>query len=561
MTTSTQFISTYCDLGWRLVRLYGVREQGVCTCYKNSDCATPGKHPVGDAWETRTTNDEEQILSWFESGEPVNIGVLLGPRSGIIDIELDSPEAKAAWESLGLGEIWTPTYSAGRGPHRLFKWDENLPAVTVKKPMGIEMRIGNGGTAVQSVIPSSTHHTGVPYQWVPGLSPDEVEIATLPDRLREMLWNESGDDRTNRKATRLAIHEKIPDGERNETVHRFAVREAFRCGANLEDPQEQQDLLGKIRAINLVNCKPPLADSEVLNLYRSAVQYVRKTQAAEISPAQAVAASDAGKPSVHVDQNDYVRTLTVEGLSYGPLVPGSDSTPEWKPGDWRLTVVHSDPIEYRLHAPSWKQWTSDGTGNVSLTVDQYRSAAKVAATVLASTGVVMLDTEPKRWRLIWEGGYKVTDMQDGKKKNRTALGLKAKLLDNVGHEWPGASSLRYVILAGWLYDRLSQASHPNDDDIPDPNGRAAWRKDGTLWFNWSRVWEDIERQHRIMEGERLSLKRRLLARMAVDTKDFKHAEYRHLGGTRKSYVVWTAEEFGVLEGLANEVPEGMIPSR
>ena len=156
-------------------------------------------------------------------------------------------------------------------------------------------------------------------------------------------------------------------------MHRFAVREAFRCGPNLEDPQEQQDLLGKIRAINLVNCKPPLADSEVLNLYRSAVQYVRKTQAAEISPAQAVAASDAGKPSVHVDQNDYVRTLTVEGLSYGPLVPGSDSTPEWKPGDWRLTVVHSDPIEYRLHAPSWKQWTSDGTGNVSLTVDQYRS--------------------------------------------------------------------------------------------------------------------------------------------------------------------------------------------
>ena len=64
-----------------------------------------------------------------------------------------------------------------------------------------------------------------------------------------------------------------------------------------------------------------------------------------------------------------------------------------------------------------------------------------------------------------------------------------------------------------------------------------------------------------MEGERLSLKRRLLARMAADTKDFKHAEYRHLGGTRKSYVVWTAEEFGVLEGLANEVPEGMIPSK
>lgn len=554
MTNIGTCVSTYSDLGWQMVRLYGVREPGVCTCYKNSDCGTPGKHPVGNAWETRTTSDEEAVMTWFESGEPVNIGVLLGPRSGIIDIELDSPEAKAAWESLGLGEIWTPTYSAGRGPHRLFKWDESLPAVTVKKPMGIEMRIGNGGQAVQSVIPPSVHHTGVNYEWVPGLSPDEVEIAPLPEKLRELLWNESGDGFTNRKPTRLAIHEKIPDGERNETVHKFAVREAFRCGANLDDPQEQQDLLGKIRAINLVNCKPPLADPEVIALYRSAVQYVRKTQAAEISPAQAVTASDAGTPSVHVDQNDYVRTLTVEGLSYGPLVPGSDSTPEWKPGDWRLTVVHSDPIEYRLHAPSWKQWTSDNTGNVTLTVDQYRSAAKVAASVLAATGVVMLDTEPKRWRMIWEGGYKVTDMQDGKKKTRTALGLKAKMLDNVSHEWPGASSLRYVVLAGWLYDRLAQASHPTDDDIPDPNGRAAWRQDGTMWFSWSRVWEDIERQHRIMEGERLSLKRRLLARSHKEIKDFKHSEYRHVGGTRKSYVVWTQEEFAILEALANETP-------
>jgi hypothetical protein len=199
----------------------------------------------------------------------------------------------------------------------------------------------------------------------------------------------------------------------------------------------------------------------------------------------------------------------------------------------------------------------DGTGNVSLTVDQYRSASKVAAAVLGCTGVVMLDTEPKRWRGIWEGGYKVTDVDgDGNKRTRIALGLKAKMLDNVGHEWPGASSLRYVILAGWLYDRLAQASHPNEDDVPDPNGRAAWRKNGTLWFSWSRVWEDIERQHRIMEGERLSLKRRLLARMGSDVKDFVHSEFRHLGGTRKSYVVWEQKDFAVLESMANEKPEG-----
>jgi hypothetical protein len=544
--------ASYTQLGWKLVRCYGVHEPSVCTCAKNADCGTPGKHPVGEQWDARATGDEETVMSWFEGKMPVNVGLLLGPRSGVIDIELDGPEAKAAWDALELGEIWTPTYQAGRGPHRLFKWSEKLPATSVKKPMGIEMRIGNGGKAIHSVIPPSTHHTGAMYQWIPGLSPDEVELAELPEKLVELLWNSSGPD-DSRKPARLAMHEEIPNGSRNETLHRFAVREAARCGPNLDDPFEQQDLLAKVRAINLVNCKPPLPDSEVINCYRSAVAYIRKTRAAEIAPDEAVNASEQGRSIVKkAEPSDYVRTLTVEGLSFGPLVPGSDSTPEWKPGDWRLTVVHSDPLEYRLHAPAWKKWTADGTGNVSLSVDQYRSARKVAASVLAATGVVMLDAEPKRWVQIWDGGYKVVDKKDGGDKERVALGLKAKLLDNVDHEWPGASSLRYVILAGWLYDRLAQASQPSEDDVPDPSGRASWRQDGTLWFSWSKVWEDIERQHRIMEGERLSLKRRLLARFGGESRDFKHAEFRHLGGTRKSYVVWKAAEFAVLEGMANE---------
>jgi len=77
-------------------------------------------------------------------------------------------------------------------------------------------------------------------------------------------------------------------------------------------------------------------------------------------------------------------------------------------------------------------------------------------------------------------------------------------------------------------------------------------EDGTLWFSWSRVWEDIERQHRVLEGERLSTKRRLLASLGDGAKDFRHGDFRHAGGSRKSYVVWTARELGVLELMATE---------
>lgn len=555
--------ASYCRLGWHLVPLYGVVEPEVCTCWKGKDCGTPGKHPSGgDAWHLSATNDEEEVLSWFDGGRPVNVGLLLGPKSGVIDVELDGDDAKAAWNDLGLGEIWTPTYQAGRGPHRLFRWREDLPAVAVRKVLGIEVRIGNGGKAAQSVIPPSTHHTGAVYRWVPGMSPDDVELQPLPERLLNLLWNDDGSGQTRaiaRSPAREMLHRPVQSGGRNNELYRFACAEAARCGPNLDNEREQQDLLLKIRMANAYQCKPPLDDSECVQIYRSAIGFIRKNRAAGVSTEVAIAAAEAGPPATEITAarqpgltpTGWQRVFTEVGLSFAPLTPDSDSDPEWGSGEWSLTIIHSDPIEYRLHVPHWRQFTADHTGNVTLTVDQYRSAAKVAAQVLAATGRVMLDDDPKRWKQIWDGGYKVRDNVSAgdRATKRTARGVKAKLLDNAGEEWPGASSLRYVLLASWLYDRLAQASQPSEDDVPDPTGRAAWRQDGTLWFAWGKVWEDIERQHRVEVGEKLALKRRLLARMG-GVEDFRHAEYRHLGGTRKSYVVWSRREFSVLEDLA-----------
>lgn len=576
------------DRGWKLVRLYGVREPEVCTCWKGKDCGTPGKHPAGgEEWQLRATSDEDEIASWFDGRTPVNVGVLLGPASGVIDVELDGPEASKAWSELELGEINTPTYVAGRGPHRLFRWDESLPPIQVKKLNGIEFRFGNGGRASQSVIPPSIHHTGRTYQWVDGLSPAECELAPLPEKLLTLLWNDDGSGigsgGSGRRPARMILHEPIhyaSDGPgRNNELYRFACREAFRSGPDLERPTEQQDLLAKVRAINAIQCKPPLPDAEVTAIFRSAIAFVRKSHTALHDPqsamevaeiidrdpgearAEAIEAEDgvAEEPPAKKKGKQQPRktcdAFTETGLSFVPLTPGTDSEPEWGPGEWQLTIVHSDPLEYRLHVPAWRRYTVNNSGNVSLTVDQYRSATKVAAAVLSATGKVMLDAEPKTWHGIWDGGLKVKDYASSKQpRTRRTRGVKAKLLDNAIEEWPGASSQRYVTLAGWLYDRLCQASQPSEDDIPDPTGRACWRHDGTLWFAWGRVWEDIERQHRVMEGERLALKRRLLGRLGI--ADFRHGRHRHLGNTQRAYVVWTRHEFAALEQLANEGGEG-----
>lgn len=551
--------ASYAARGWKIVKLYGLNPKGGCSCRKGRDCPTPGKHPFGENWDQRATSDEDEIASWFEGGGHWNIGLLLGPRSGIVDVELDGEDAKRAWDQLGLGELWTPTYTAGRGPHRLFKWDERLPPLTVGKPMGIEVRIGQGGKMIQSVLPPSTHHSGVRYKWVPGMSPDEVEPMALPEELVRLLWNDDGTSISTaaKKPANAVLHDGVKEGDRNNTLHRFAVRSAFRC-LNIEDPQEQMDLLVTLRAVNKEKCRPPLDDDEVVSLYQNAITYVRKCDAAGIDAPTAIAQAElevddkkTKKAARAEREKNATKTFTESGLSFS--VPRGHVDPEWGPGNWHLTVVHSDPLEYRLMVPAWRRFTANGTGYITLTVDQYRSATKVAAAVLAATGVIMLDAEPGRWKKIWDGGYKVTEPGSGKEngRKRPARGVKAKLLDNVTHEYPGASSLRYVILASWLYDRLAQASQPTEDDTPDSTGRAAWRKDGTLWFGWARVWEDIERQHRVLEGERLSLKRRLLSLFGV--AEFVHAEHKHVGGIRRSYVVWSRQEFATLERLATEV--------
>jgi hypothetical protein len=42
-------------------------------------------------------------------------------------------------------------------------------------------------------------------------------------------------------------------------------------------------------------------------------------------------------------------------------------------------------------------------------------------------------------------------------------------------------------------------------------------------------------------------------------EDFRHSEYRHLGGARKSYVVWSRREFAVLEEMAATLTTSSSP--
>src|SRR5262249_27224114 len=61
------------------------------------------KNPVVEAWQHVATTDPATIGRWWTLRPGCNLGVQLGPRSGILDVECDSEEAERQLALL-LGE-------------------------------------------------------------------------------------------------------------------------------------------------------------------------------------------------------------------------------------------------------------------------------------------------------------------------------------------------------------------------------------------------------------------------------------------------------------------------
>lgn len=138
--------------------------------------ARQDKRPLGNAWNTLATTSADAIDDWLHQG--YNVGILLG-HSNLIDVEYDDHAGRQLLASLGLLDIETPTWASGRGQHRLFRLAGDLPPCGWRKIGGAEIRLG--GKPAQSVLPPSTHPSGIPYTWL--ISPQQCApaIVTLAD--------------------------------------------------------------------------------------------------------------------------------------------------------------------------------------------------------------------------------------------------------------------------------------------------------------------------------------------------------------------------------------------
>jgi hypothetical protein len=110
-------------------------------------CRGAKKSPICKGWPLKTWTHDE-IDAEFQARGDLNVGVVLGPRSGLIDIEIDGPGQEQALLDQFNGDVpITPMWRSARGPHRLFQWHDDLgrvgrSSITIG-PLGI--RLGANG--------------------------------------------------------------------------------------------------------------------------------------------------------------------------------------------------------------------------------------------------------------------------------------------------------------------------------------------------------------------------------------------------------------------------------
>jgi len=273
----------YAQRGWQVVILHGQLD-GICSCVKREDCPSPAKHPRLAEWQNRATCDAKTIEKWFSDWPQSNVGVRLGPASGIIDVEFDDAEGEATAGRL-LGDIETPTFASTRSVHRLFQFPEGLSIPTaVVKAQGLELRFGTDERGAQSVFPPSVHASGLPYRWLDDWSPDDVGLAPFPESLAQLIGspgNGSGSLELvmGSDSDDLASHPGGVAGQRNtklcELIGRF-----LKCNGPTAD-------LLPLAFAWARRCEPPYPDGEVLQTVGDLIakESAKGIQASKAKPA------------------------------------------------------------------------------------------------------------------------------------------------------------------------------------------------------------------------------------------------------------------------------------
>jgi Bifunctional DNA primase/polymerase, N-terminal/Primase C terminal 1 (PriCT-1) len=210
------------------------------------------KRPLTPRGFKDATVDPAQVNMFWNKHRGAMIGMPTGKRSGVFVVDVDRPEA--------VGELpgrlpKTRTIRTPRGGrHYYFKHVDGISNSTGTMPDGIDVR-GEGGYCI---LPPSAGYKVI----------DNSPIADAPSWLLRALRDEprkpSGPGRSGSSVPDDGM--PIPEGSRNRTLFFYAL--------DLKDEGlHHDDVLATTLQANQERCQPPLPETEIESIVKSAMRY------------------------------------------------------------------------------------------------------------------------------------------------------------------------------------------------------------------------------------------------------------------------------------------------
>jgi hypothetical protein len=249
----------YLDRDWSALAVCPPDHRGVPDFHRHA-CRQPGKRPLGrwKAWQERLPTLDELVAQW-ELVPAANVGIALGPVSGLVGVDLDGPAGERVLREVSGGDLpRTLEFATARGRRLLYSIPEGVAIVS--------RVLGHGGGEVlargaQTVMPPSRHASGKKYRWLSRRGPSYLQPAPAPE------WVWYGEARSTTKAAPgpLKVGTPIPEGQRNSRLFKIgcALR---RHGCTAEE------ILCALRCVNR-RCTPQLDEGELREIVKSTARY------------------------------------------------------------------------------------------------------------------------------------------------------------------------------------------------------------------------------------------------------------------------------------------------
>ncbi len=228
-----QAIADYLERGWNVIPLRGEEKKPAFA----KDELRPHLYQ---------RPDRETVRGWYGEGRFGGVGVVTGPTSGIVVLDVDGEEGKALLKKHGHAP--TPMVATSKGLHLYFKDPSNAIPTCIRFAPDLDLKAGGGYVAAP---PTAGR------EWIIG--PDECPPADLPEWVIERI-------RLRGSRAKFEWGGDIPNGERNKRLTSLAGKLRY---AGLD----ARSILSTLAVENQARCKPPLDDDEVRKIAESVGSY------------------------------------------------------------------------------------------------------------------------------------------------------------------------------------------------------------------------------------------------------------------------------------------------